>query len=174
MALGVFGFGCEDALIHLLNYVWPNIFETSPHLVQAFMDAVEGMRVALGPIKVLQYALQVGTFNMLKMLRVKILIFIYRVYFILHVKFATFTGKFITPFTSEVKTHSCVDIQEWLMTQKMLLSVANLTMSFNQLYHYFTLFNVWHHLKIKHEMRYKLSALYYKLLTLSYSHQMEL
>nr|SVE88460.1 EOG090X00GC [Daphnia sinensis]SVE89704.1 EOG090X00GC [Daphnia sinensis]SVE90333.1 EOG090X00GC [Daphnia sinensis] len=62
MALGVFGFGCEDALTHLLNYVWPNIFETSPHLVQAFMDAVEGMRVALGPIKVLQYALQ-GLFH---------------------------------------------------------------------------------------------------------------
>ena len=62
MALGVFGFGCEDALIHLLNYVWPNIFETSPHLVQAFMDAVEGMRVALGPIKVLQYTLQ-GLFH---------------------------------------------------------------------------------------------------------------
>ena len=32
MALGVYGFGCEDALIHLLNHVWPNIFETSPHL----------------------------------------------------------------------------------------------------------------------------------------------
>ncbi len=62
MALGVFGFGCEDALVHLLNYVWPNIFETSPHLVQAFMDAVEGMRVALGPIKVLQYTLQ-GLFH---------------------------------------------------------------------------------------------------------------
>lgn len=59
MALGVYGFGCEDALVHLLNYVWPNIFETSPHLVQAFMDAIEGMRVALGPIKILQYTLQV-------------------------------------------------------------------------------------------------------------------
>jgi len=58
MALGVFGFGCEDALIHLMNFVWPNVFETSPHLVQAFMDAIEGMRVALGPIKVLQYVLQ--------------------------------------------------------------------------------------------------------------------
>ncbi|CAB3228143.1 unnamed protein product [Arctia plantaginis] len=44
-------FGCEDALVHLLNHVWPNIFETSPHLVQAFMDAVEGMRVALGLLK---------------------------------------------------------------------------------------------------------------------------
>ncbi|XP_063531085.1 splicing factor 3B subunit 1 [Cydia strobilella] len=62
MALGVYGFGCEDALVHLLNHVWPNIFETSPHLVQAFMDAVEGMRVALGPIKILQYALQ-GLFH---------------------------------------------------------------------------------------------------------------
>ncbi|KAF0294033.1 Splicing factor 3B subunit 1 [Amphibalanus amphitrite] len=62
MALGVYGFGCEDALIHLLNNVWPNIFETSPHLVQAFMDAVEGMRVSLGPQKMLQYCLQ-GLFH---------------------------------------------------------------------------------------------------------------
>jgi len=62
MALGVFGFGCEDALVHLLNYVWPNVFETSPHLVQAFMDSIEGMRVALGPIKVLQYCQQ-GLFH---------------------------------------------------------------------------------------------------------------
>ena len=59
MALGVYGFGCEDALVHLLNNVWPNIFETSPHLVQAFMDAVEGMRVSLGPQKMLQYCMQV-------------------------------------------------------------------------------------------------------------------
>ncbi|KAA0200210.1 hypothetical protein HAZT_HAZT000257 [Hyalella azteca] len=62
MAIGVYGFGCEDALIHLLNYVWPNIFETSPHLVQAFMDSVEGLRVALGPLKILQYVLQ-GLFH---------------------------------------------------------------------------------------------------------------
>ena len=60
IALGVYGFGCEDALTHLLNYVWPNIFETSPHVVQAFMGSVEGMRVGLGPTKVLQYGLQVG------------------------------------------------------------------------------------------------------------------
>ena len=60
MALGVNGFGCEDALTHLMNFVWPNVFETSPHLVQAFMDAVDGMRVALGPMKVLSYVLQVS------------------------------------------------------------------------------------------------------------------
>lgn len=62
MALGVAGFGCEDALTHLLNYVWPNIFETSPHVVQAFMGAVEGLRVAVGSSKILQYTLQ-GLFH---------------------------------------------------------------------------------------------------------------
>ncbi|XP_038045230.1 splicing factor 3B subunit 1-like isoform X2 [Patiria miniata] len=62
MSLGVFGFGCEDALVHLLNFVWPNIFETSPHVIQAVMDAIEGMRVGLGANKMLQYALQ-GLFH---------------------------------------------------------------------------------------------------------------
>jgi len=62
MALGVCGFGCEDALTHLLNYAWPNIFESSPHLVQTFMGAIEGMRVSLGPIRMLQYTLQ-GLFH---------------------------------------------------------------------------------------------------------------
>lgn len=61
MALGVCGFGCEDALIHLLNYVWPNIFENSPHVVQAFMGAVEGLRMAIGPSKIFQYTLQVSS-----------------------------------------------------------------------------------------------------------------
>ncbi|XP_035688999.1 splicing factor 3B subunit 1 isoform X1 [Branchiostoma floridae] len=62
MSLGVYGFGCEDALVHLANYVWPNIFETSPHVIQAVMDALEGLRVALGPGKLLQYCLQ-GLFH---------------------------------------------------------------------------------------------------------------
>ncbi|CAG0896456.1 unnamed protein product [Darwinula stevensoni] len=62
MALGVYGFGCEDALVHLLNHVWPNIFETSPHLVQAFFDCADGLRVALGPQRMLQYSLQ-GLFH---------------------------------------------------------------------------------------------------------------
>lgn len=62
MALGVAGLGCEDALVHLLNYVWPNIFETSPHVINAVMEAIEGMRVALGPAIVLNYCLQ-GLFH---------------------------------------------------------------------------------------------------------------
>lgn len=60
MSLGVYGFGCEDSLNHLLNYVWPNVFETSPHVIQAVMGALEGLRVALGPCRMLQYCLQVG------------------------------------------------------------------------------------------------------------------
>lgn len=39
MALGVVGLGCEDALVHLLNF---------PHLINAVMEAIEGMRVAVG------------------------------------------------------------------------------------------------------------------------------
>ncbi|CAJ0582767.1 unnamed protein product, partial [Mesorhabditis spiculigera] len=58
LTLGVYGFGCEDALMHLMNYVWPNMMENSPHLIQRFIFACEGMRVSLGPIKVLQYCLQ--------------------------------------------------------------------------------------------------------------------
>eukprot|EP00446_Apocalathium_sp_SHHI-4_P012466 CAMPEP_0177202178 /NCGR_PEP_ID=MMETSP0367-20130122/27152_1 /TAXON_ID=447022 ORGANISM="Scrippsiella hangoei-like, Strain SHHI-4" /NCGR_SAMPLE_ID=MMETSP0367 /ASSEMBLY_ACC=CAM_ASM_000362 /LENGTH=1256 /DNA_ID=CAMNT_0018650743 /DNA_START=30 /DNA_END=3800 /DNA_ORIENTATION=- len=58
LALGVQGLNCEDALQHLMNYVWPNIFETSPHLIMAVFDAVDGFRVSLGPTKVLQYLLQ--------------------------------------------------------------------------------------------------------------------
>ncbi|KAJ1642666.1 Splicing factor 3B subunit 1, partial [Dispira simplex] len=62
MSLGVVGLQCEDALLHLLNYVWPNIFETSPHVTNAVMDAIEGLRVALGPGLMLFYILQ-GLFH---------------------------------------------------------------------------------------------------------------
>jgi splicing factor 3B subunit 1 len=62
MALGVFGLNCEDALIHLFNYVWPNIFETSPHVINAVMEAIEGLRVAIGPTPLMMYVLQ-GLFH---------------------------------------------------------------------------------------------------------------
>lgn len=73
LSLGVYGFGCEDALNHLLNYVWPNVFETSPHVVQAFMGSIEGMRLGLGPTRVMQYALQVSS-NLYIFLVIKILL----------------------------------------------------------------------------------------------------
>merc|ERR1719160_1817594 len=46
LSLGVAGLGCENGVTHLLNYLWPNIFETSPHIIQATMGAIDGMRVA--------------------------------------------------------------------------------------------------------------------------------
>lgn len=58
LALGVVGLGCEDALIHLLNFVWPNIFEESPHLINAVMEAIEGLMVSVGPMRIMQYLLQ--------------------------------------------------------------------------------------------------------------------
>eukprot|EP00040_Diaphanoeca_grandis_P037207 m.241356 g.241356 ORF g.241356 m.241356 type:complete len:1231 (+) comp33773_c0_seq1:225-3917(+) len=62
MSLGVFGFGNEDALTHLLNFVWPNIFETSPHVINSVMDAIGGLAFALGPTRVFNYTLQ-GLFH---------------------------------------------------------------------------------------------------------------
>lgn len=62
ITLGVVGMGCEDALIHLLNYVFPNIFETSPHVINAVTDALEAFRVALGPAFIMSYIVQ-GLFH---------------------------------------------------------------------------------------------------------------
>ena len=62
LALGVAGLGCEDSMLHLMNLVWPNCFETSPHVTGAVMDAIEAMRVALGPGVLLSYVLQ-GLFH---------------------------------------------------------------------------------------------------------------
>jgi len=62
LALGVAGLGCEDSMLHLMNLVWPNCFETSPHVIGAVMDAIEAMRVCLGPGILLNYTLQ-GLFH---------------------------------------------------------------------------------------------------------------
>jgi len=42
LALGVQGLNCEDALVHLMNFVRPNVFEVSPHVINAVTEAVEG------------------------------------------------------------------------------------------------------------------------------------
>ena len=62
LAVGVYGEGCEDAIVHLLNYVFPNIFEVSPHLNKAVLAAIESCRQALGAPVVLMYVLQ-GLFH---------------------------------------------------------------------------------------------------------------
>jgi splicing factor 3B subunit 1 len=68
LALGVRGHGVEDALVHLLNHVWPNIFETSPHVVNSVLNAVEGCMVALGPGPILLY-LVAGLFHPARVVR---------------------------------------------------------------------------------------------------------
>jgi len=62
IALGVAGLGCEDSMLHLMNLVWPNCFETSPHVIGAVIDAIDAMRVALGAGILLSYVLQ-GLFH---------------------------------------------------------------------------------------------------------------
>ncbi|KAH8738793.1 splicing factor 3B subunit1-like HEAT repeat containing protein [Cryptosporidium ryanae] len=68
LALGVVGTGRNDALVHLLNYLWPNIFENSPHLIQAVLEAIDAFRVSLGPGTILHYLLQ-GLFHPAKKVR---------------------------------------------------------------------------------------------------------
>ncbi|KAE9405769.1 ARM repeat-containing protein [Gymnopus androsaceus JB14] len=62
LALSVAGLGCEDSMLHLMNLVWPNCFEMSPHVIGAVIDAIEAMRVTLGPGVLLSYVLQ-GLFH---------------------------------------------------------------------------------------------------------------
>lgn len=68
VALGVFGLNCEDALLHLFNYIWPNLFEDSPHVINAVMEAMEAMMVALGPSRMFYYCLQ-GLFHPARFVR---------------------------------------------------------------------------------------------------------
>lgn len=62
IALGVVGLGCEDAMIHLLNLLWPNEFETSPHVIDRIVEAIDGIRMAIGPGLILGY-LWAGLFH---------------------------------------------------------------------------------------------------------------
>lgn len=62
MAVGVAGLGNEPCLLHLLNYLWPNVFETSPHSICAVLEAIESCRVCLGPGRILLYTMQ-GLFH---------------------------------------------------------------------------------------------------------------
>jgi splicing factor 3B subunit 1 len=64
LALGLqgAGAGATDALVHLLNYVWPNVFETSPHVQSTVFEAIEALRVTLGPATIFAY-LRAGLFH---------------------------------------------------------------------------------------------------------------
>jgi splicing factor 3B subunit 1 len=55
VALGVVGLGCEDAMVHLLNLLYPNLFETSPHVIDRIIEAIEAIRMAVGTGIVMNY-----------------------------------------------------------------------------------------------------------------------
>ena len=62
LAINTVGHGAEESCLHLLNLIWPNIFETSPHVLGSVMAAIESLEVALGPGVILNYTLQ-GLFH---------------------------------------------------------------------------------------------------------------
>lgn len=55
VALGVVGMGCEDAMLHLLNLLYPNLFETSPHVIDRVVEAIDAVRLAVGTGTVMNY-----------------------------------------------------------------------------------------------------------------------
>jgi len=55
VALGVVGLGCEDAMMHLLNLLYPNLFETSPHVIDRIIEAIDAIRMAVGTGMVMNY-----------------------------------------------------------------------------------------------------------------------
>jgi hypothetical protein len=69
IALGLQGCGHERALRHLLNYVLPNLFEPRPHLMMAVFDAIEALRVSLGPHVLLAYCVA-GLFHAARRVRI--------------------------------------------------------------------------------------------------------
>jgi splicing factor 3B subunit 1 len=69
VALGVVGLGCEDAMLHLLNLLWPNLFETSPHVIDRILEAIDAIRMAVGPGLVMNYV-WAGLFHPARKVRV--------------------------------------------------------------------------------------------------------
>ncbi|KIY46201.1 hypothetical protein FISHEDRAFT_60669 [Fistulina hepatica ATCC 64428] len=68
LVLGVAGLGCEDSTMHLMNLVWPNSFETSPHVIGAVVDAREAILLCLGPGVLLSYVFR-GLFHPARKIR---------------------------------------------------------------------------------------------------------
>lgn len=69
VALGVVGLGCEDAMVHLLNLLYPNLFETSPHVIDRIIEAIEAVRMAVGTGVVMNYV-WAGLFHPARKVRV--------------------------------------------------------------------------------------------------------
>ena len=69
VALGVVGLGCEDAMLHLLNLLYPNLLETSPHVIDRMIEAIDAIRMAVGTGLVMNYV-WAGLFHPARKVRV--------------------------------------------------------------------------------------------------------
>ncbi|KAL3424805.1 splicing factor 3B subunit 1 [Phlyctema vagabunda] len=69
VALGVVGLGCEDAMLHLLNLLYPNLFETSPHVIDRIVEAIDAIRMAIGTGLTMNY-IWAGLFHPARKVRV--------------------------------------------------------------------------------------------------------
>lgn len=69
MSLGCIGNGLEDVFFHFLNLIFPNIFETSPHVIQRILESLDGIRNNVGNGIILNYVLA-GLFHPARKVRV--------------------------------------------------------------------------------------------------------
>ncbi|ODV93299.1 hypothetical protein PACTADRAFT_51908 [Pachysolen tannophilus NRRL Y-2460] len=68
MALGCIGDGVEEIFIHFLNLILPNIFETSPHVIERILESIDCIRNNIGNGILMNYCLS-GLFHPAKMVR---------------------------------------------------------------------------------------------------------
>jgi splicing factor 3B subunit 1 len=62
LSLCNFGRSLPDVFMHLMNLIWPNILESSPHVILNTIEAVESIRVNIGPGAVFNFLVQ-GLFH---------------------------------------------------------------------------------------------------------------
>lgn len=55
LSINCSGLGLEDAFIHLLNLLLPNVFETSPHVISRILEGLDGLCHAVGPSIFMNY-----------------------------------------------------------------------------------------------------------------------
>ena len=111
LALGCQGAACEDALIHLLNYSMPNMFETHSHSVQAVFEALEALRVSLGAGRIMQYCLQ-GLFHPARRVR--------EAFWKLYNNLYVYSSGTLTPFYPRIADERRSDIRRALRHERWL------------------------------------------------------
>mmetsp|Transcript_2874 Transcript_2874/g.5510 ORF Transcript_2874/g.5510 Transcript_2874/m.5510 type:complete len:451 (-) Transcript_2874:352-1704(-) len=68
VSINVLNMNCEELIQHLFNYVWPNIFERSPHMKKAVVNCIDSCRVILGGSLIYFYVIN-GLFHPSKKVR---------------------------------------------------------------------------------------------------------